>query len=232
MTAFSDAEFGEIIVRKRVGTTHVRIRVGADSKLIVSAPRLTPIIYIKQVINASRDDLRSLLEQTGATTLYTEGQAIGKSHTLRVVPTTMVAHATLKVEKQTLLVYLPPSINLEDADVQRTVRDHAIKILRREAKAYLPRRLRFLADEHNFTYERVRFTHSSGRWGSCSSSGTISLNIALMKLSHELIDYVLIHELSHTRQMNHSTAFWQEVERYDPHYRLHRQQLKRENPTV
>lgn len=232
MTSFNDAEFGEIIVRKRVGTTHVRIRVGTDSKLIVSAPRLTPLIYIKQVINSSRDELRAMLVQTGANTQYVEGQSIGKSHILRTVPTSMVTAPTTKVEKQTLIAYLPPTSSLGDMEVQRAIRDHAIKILRREAKAYLPRRLRFLADEHNFTYERVRFSHSSGRWGSCSTSGTISLNIALMKLSHELIDYVLIHELSHTRQMNHSPAFWREVERYDPHYRLHRQQLKRENPTV
>lgn len=232
MASYIDPEFDEIIVQKRATTRHVRIRVGTDGKLIVSAPRLTPLIYIKQVVNSSRDELRSLLGQAGANQLYRENQAIGKSHTLRIVPTSMVTTPSVKVAKQTLLVYLPPNSTIHDKTVQRMIRDKVIVILRREAKAYLPRRLQHLANEHGFRYERVRFSHSSGRWGSRSSTGTISLNIALMKLPHELIDYVLIHELSHTRQMNHSPAFWTEVGSYDPQYRLHRQQLKRETPTI
>ncbi|MGB4762369.1 MAG: SprT family zinc-dependent metalloprotease [Candidatus Saccharimonas sp.] len=232
MSSYIDAEFDEIIIRKRLGTTRVHIRIGTDGKLVVTAPRYTPLMYIKQVVNSSREELRTMLAQTGSGQQYIEGQSIGKSHTLRAIHTGMVARPEVKVTRQTLVVSLPPSHSLTDKLVQRLVRDETIKILRREAKAYLPRRLKYLASEHDFSYERIRFSHSSGRWGSCSSNGTISLNIALMKLPHELIDYVLIHELCHTRQMNHSAAFWSEVERYDPHYRLHRQQIKRETPTV
>lgn len=232
MATFVDPEFGEITVNKRAGTRSVRIRVDTDGRLVATAPRYTPLIFVKQVVNSSREELRKLLHSAGGDIVYTEGQAVGKSHTLRTVQTSMTATPKVKIERQTLVVYLPPGTILTDSLVQRLVRDEVIKILRREAKAYLPRRLAWLASEHEFRYERVRFSHSGGRWGSCSSSGTISLNIALMKLPHELIDYVLIHELCHTRQMNHSSAFWSEVERYDPLYRVHRQQIKKETPTV
>lgn len=232
MTSFDDPEFGEIRIQKRKGSRAVRIRVGTDGRYIATAPTYTPLLFIKQVVNSSREELRKLASHTSIENPYVDGQLVGRYHALAVVPTQMVKEPATKVQRNRLLVYLPPGFALEDTQVQQKIRNSAIAILRKEAKAYLPSRLKELATRHDFHYERVRFSHASSRWGSCSSNGTISLNIALMKLAPELIDYVLIHELCHTRHMNHSTAFWTEVSRYDPHYRTHRQRIKCETPTV
>lgn len=232
MSSYTDNEFGEIVIHKRKGAKSVRIRVGTDGRYLVSAPLYTPLFYIKQVVNSSREQLRKLAINSSVENPYTEGQVIGQSHTLAVVQTQMVAEPQVKTERKRLIVYLPPDHELSETAIQQQIRDEVVKILRREAKAYLPGRLNQIAQAHGFRYERVRFSHAGGRWGSCSSTGTISLNIALMKLTPVLIDYVLIHELSHTRQMNHSPAFWREVEQLDPLYKLHRQQIKRETPTV
>jgi predicted metal-dependent hydrolase len=91
--------------------------------------------------------------------------------------------------------------------------------VRRKARQHLPARLRELARAHGFGYERVSIRSQKSRWGSCSSRGTISLNDQLMFLPPDAVDYLLIHELCHTREMNHSPRFWALVESCCPEWR-------------
>jgi predicted metal-dependent hydrolase len=76
----------------------------------------------------------------------------------------------------------------------------------------LVQRLRQLAAAHGFAYNRVFVKNQRTLWGSCSSRNNINLNVNLMRLPEALRDYVLVHELVHTRHKNHSPAFWQEVD--------------------
>jgi predicted metal-dependent hydrolase len=80
-------------------------------------------------------------------------------------------------------------------------------------------RLRDVADEFGFDFERVQIRQQRTRWGSCSSSGTISLNVCALFVEPEVMRYLLIHELCHTRHMNHSRAFWELVGQCEPNYR-------------
>jgi predicted metal-dependent hydrolase len=232
MTILHDDEFGDISVRRVARARYVRIKLGNDGRYIATAPPYTPMIFIKRMIKNSREELRKLAEHSNQNMPYAAEQQIGQHHSLAVVYTGMVSAPSISVIKNRLVVKLPLDIPLENTEVQQLIRDQAAKILRKEAKAELPDKLADLAKEYGFSYQKLRFTHSTGRWGSCTSAGTISLNIALMKLPDELIRYVLAHELCHTRQMNHSPAFWNEVAVVDPHFKLHRRQLKRENPAV
>ena len=83
-----------------------------------------------------------------------------------------------------------------------------ITALRNIAQRELPSRLKELADKHGFRYTRVTLRDSHSRWGSCSNRGNISLSIYLQLLPQHLIDYVLLHELCHTIELNHSDRFW------------------------
>ncbi|HUO61951.1 MAG TPA: SprT family zinc-dependent metalloprotease [Candidatus Bathyarchaeia archaeon] len=229
MPTITDEEFGEITVRRSVRARSIRITVAPDGMLRASMPQYAPMIVLRRMIKTSRNKLRKMLEQQTPTYALQHGMEIGKSHKLIVGK---AIRTSVRHTGQSIAVALAPGASLTDPTVERMVRDAITTALRVEAKNYLPRRLSFMAEKLGCEYGKVRFSHASSRWGSCSSTGTISLNIALMKLPFELIDYVIIHELSHTKQMNHSPKFWALVESADPYYKLHRKQLKSHSPTV
>lgn len=82
------------------------------------------------------------------------------------------------------------------------------------AKKRLKSRLSYLAAKYGFSYNRVSVRNQKTRWGSCSRAGNISLNMKLVVLPSELADYVILHELVHTRIHNHSRKFWDELDIY------------------
>ena len=100
------------------------------------------------------------------------------------------------------------------------------KINKEEARVKLEKRLSELATEHRFRYNKVSIRNQRTRWGSCSSKNNISLNMKLLHLPEQLIDYILLHELVHTRVKNHSKDFWSELETVVPNARTVDKQLR------
>jgi predicted metal-dependent hydrolase len=84
---------------------------------------------------------------------------------------------------------------------------------RQVARERLTERLKHLAAKHGFKYNRVFIRDQKARWGSCSNKNNISLSIRLASLPGELMDYVILHELTHTRQKDHSWVFWAEMDK-------------------
>ena len=230
MTIITDEEFGEIVVKKRSLAKSVSLKIAPDGQIQITMPPYAPLLTAKALIKTSRKQIRELVSQYREKLSYTKNQQIGKSHNLLIQTTTKPS--SVKIVGTQILTEINEAESVESAANQQLIRSKILIALRKEAKSYLPRRLSFLAEEHGFSFARSKITHSSSRWGSCSSSGTISLNIGMMNLPFELIDYVIIHELCHTRHMNHSTKFWDEVYKFDPQYKMHRNELKKYSPHI
>lgn len=94
------------------------------------------------------------------------------------------------------------------------------------AKAYIPGRVAYYAARMGVSYNRITIREQKTRWGSCSSKGNLNFNWKLMLLPREALDYVVVHELAHRREMNHSWRFWRIVEAELPDYQARRQLLK------
>jgi predicted metal-dependent hydrolase len=117
-----------------------------------------------------------------------------------------------KYEKGTLQIYLTDRH-------QQQPQQCVASVLQQMAKKYLIQRTEELARHCGVRYANVRIKRHRTKWGSCSSNRNINLNWYLIMVDKELIDYVIVHELMHLREMNHSPRFWNWVAKYIPHYK-------------
>ena len=101
-----------------------------------------------------------------------------------------------------------------------------LRSLAQSAKEVIPERVRLYASRAGVTYGRITIRNQRTRWGSCSSKGNLNFNCLLMLAPPEVLDYVVVHELCHRKEMNHSARFWAEVARVLPDYPAQRAWLK------
>ena len=106
-------------------------------------------------------------------------------------------------------IVCPPGAKFEDEELQAWLRKVIEEALRRNAKVVLPAQLHALSAKHALPYRSVKINSSRGRWGSCSTSKNINLSCFLLLLPRHLMEYVMLHELCHTLEMNHGEKFWQ-----------------------
>ena len=127
---------------------------------------------------------------------------------LKKHPARPLLNETARLDNSILHIACPLETRFESDEVQLILKGFLEKALRHEAKRLLPDRLKTLADRYKLTFTSVRIMNSKTRWGSCSTHKSINVSLSLLLLPWHLIDYVLLHELCHTVEMNHSDRFW------------------------
>lgn len=145
---------------------------------------------------------------------------------------TVIARAPLRMSKDRILCFLSEKASWirmqqgkmqERENMRQQARIHLDaareKELRERAKSVLAQRTAYFARQVGVTYGRITVRDQKTRWGSCSQTGNLNFNFRLILAPPEVLDYVVVHELCHRRQMNHSAQFWQEVAQVLPDYR-------------
>lgn len=115
---------------------------------------------------------------------------------------------------------------LNNANETRAIYSALMQWYQDQAKRYITQRTAELASIYGFQYNMLRIRDQKTRWGSCSGKGNLNFNWRLIMAPPSIIDYVIVHELCHLQQMNHSQLFWKLVERFMPDYETHRAWLK------
>jgi predicted metal-dependent hydrolase len=222
-------EIGELVLSKRRGATQMRLSINAAGKVRVGMPYWTPyqsgILFAKSKVDWINKHLSNHSSQ-----LLNDGDLIGKSHRLNYVYKPNQQSVTANVRAN--LITVSSSHDLGNSLVQKKALDASEKALRIEAEHLLPIRLKSLAKQYGFEYKNVQIRKLVARWGSCSSTKTITLSYYLIQLPWHLIDYVIIHELIHTKHMHHGKEFWDDFKNIMPNARSLQKDIRKYKPLV
>ncbi len=137
-------------------------------------------------------------------------------------------------EQHEIIIEQRPSSSVVDGKLRLAkyhVKDTSVKraletLYRRNARQTFERRADHYATEMGVEYEQIEIRNQRTRWGSCSTTGTLGLNWRLMMAPTKIVDYIIVHELAHLREPNHTEAFWSLVAEHDPDYEDHAQWLE------
>ena len=154
----------------------------------------------------------------------------------------MIEYELIRSNRKTLTIQVKPDgsvivrapVRLAKYRIAKFVKDYETWITDEErqegilqAKKIFPERTVYFAERMGVTYNRITIREQKTRWGSCSSAGNLNFNWKLVLMPSELLDYVVVHELAHRKEMNHSPRFWAVVEKELPDYRERREKLKK-----
>lgn len=216
-------------VYKRKASRSLRLSVTPEGEVRVSIPRWTAYAIGVRFAASRLDWIKS---QRRPEAVMTDGQPIGKAHRLRLLAKPEARKITSRLGRNEVTVAFPPDVQAAAPAVQAAARRAAIRALRAEAENLLPRRLAELAGRNGFTYNQVTIKRLKSRWGSCDRHRNIVLNLFLIQLPWEQIDYVLLHELTHTEVLRHGPDFWQAMEKVLPDVKRLRRSLHSAQPVV
>ena len=209
----------KINYKKHCFSKNIKISLKQDSTILVTMPIYCPYKTAREFLLSNFEKIKGFKKEEN----FLSKDLKTKFETLKIIESD-----SLKVETKKNIVYFyyPNDVDFNSEIVQDKLKEAYLRALKIEAKNYLPDRLNYLAKKYGFSYRKVSLRNQKTRFGSCSYFNDISLNINLMRYDFDCIDYVIIHELCHTRVKNHSEKFWIEVGNIIPNYKAIRRRLK------
>ena len=170
-----------------------------DSVFPLSQDTIEKILQLRGKVVARSGDGRFKLDEPIETLTFTVKIGYQTNPRLRIY--------SARLEDGILQISMPVSIDIEDSTAQKAIQRIVLKFLRQEAERVLPEKMEYWSNRCQLLYKSLKIDTAKSRWGCCSSRKDIKLSCYLLLLPERLIDYVIVHELCHTREMNHGPRF-------------------------
>ena len=202
----ADAELGTIVVRVNTRARRLIFRA-VEGGFVVTVPLGATWSDVGRGLDTLRPRLREAQAKRNGKRIDLDYRIEAEHFKLTLVEKD-IRQFQARSEYGRMEIFCPRGTDFSNPRLQAWLKKVIGEALRKNAKRVLPPRLYALSERHGLPFHEVRINSSSGRWGSCSVRKDINLSYHLLLLPSHLIDYVLLHELAHTRVMNHGAEFW------------------------
>lgn len=207
MNYLEDKDLGKIRLIPNTRSKSITARVKGDS-LQISYPPYLKVADLEKAILAMKPKLQKLKERSTSITIFTPYTEFKTFSFKLVISENNCSNSYTQLKDGILSITFPENTIYENLEIQKQIRSSIENAMRYEAKRLLPTKVKIFALEHNFYFSEVKINKSRTRWGSCSSKKSINLSYYCMLLPEHLTDFIILHELCHTVEMNHGDNFW------------------------
>lgn len=232
------AGIGEVRLIRKPNLKRLRISMKTSGEVVVSIPWLFPFSRGEAFLEEKKEwviKTRQKLERLGVTRKPLQPGALFSTRNFNylLLPANSVRlQVKVVAETKEVQIRYPENISLQEAELQAKIKRAMEGVLRYEAKRYLPGRLKQLAGLLGYSYKALTIKNNKTNWGSCSSLKNINLNLHLMRLPDRLIDYIIVHELVHTKIPNHGPEFKRRLKGHFPDGDHLEKEIKKFRPEI
>jgi len=229
-------EIGKVVFKRKRGIKRLTVRVKSSGEVTVTIPFLVSLKQAESFLLSKKDwvqqSITKIKESAGINTVFDNHSEFNTyRHILRIIRTDANKFSR-KIRTPYIEIYIPLSVNIKSEESQLYIRESLTLVYRKEAHDLLPGRLNELANNFSFNYSGLSIKKMRSRWGSCSHKNRINLNLYLMALPEHLRDYVLLHELVHTVEKNHTLRFWNKLESICGEAKHYRKEIQKFNKVI
>ncbi len=199
----------------------IALKIDNHCNLIIKAPTSVPISYIQKIVQQKQNWIIAKKIEVQNRKKFTRNLSNGAKITIFGN-----YYIINYVENLQFALHLKNNQLLIASDLSKHIKPLLKHLIIKMAKEFFSVNVSKWASVMELKYNRISIKNTVSRWGSCSSLGNLNFNWKLAFAPLEVIDYIIIHELSHLRHLNHSSEFWNEVRKYCPEYKKHKKWLK------
>ena len=210
--------------RKRKKT--ISLQIGNNSEVTIHAPYYTPVTEINRFVEEKQNWIDKATRQQAALQVAQQEKAYLTGENFYYLGQTYPLEAFFEPLENTGVIFWDNRFFLNCPENRDMRKYYFISWYKKKARQYLCERVDFYRNMLNLESGGIRITSAGSRWGSCSEDNNLSFSFRLMMALPEVVDYVVVHELMHIREKNHSSKFWDLVVEVTPDYKAHRRWLR------